>query len=590
MAINIKSITIKNFLSVGAVPQTVNLNKNGIILVLGDNLDMGSNGSRNGTGKSTLVQAITYGLYGQPLTNIKLDNLINKINQKNMSVSIEFDVDGHKYKIERGRKPNFFRYIVDNQHVNSQDTDEAQGENKNTQFEIDQLLCISHALFKHVVALNTYTEPFLDLGASKQREIIEELLGITQLSKKSDKLKELIKTTKQDIDQEDFKNRTIKSSNEKIQNTIAEFQRKVDNWENTHLSEINNINDAIVKLEQLDINKELESHNDAVIYKELTLGVTQFNKEISTKTRHILQLESQLSTMLAQYEKASQQVCPMCNQHIKNHNHVDIMTELEGRITNLDAQINSDKTELNDIQTQLNNILEVFNTMKKPTMFYQSVQDALEHKNTLTQLNKELTKEINETNPYTDQTQLLTETLQEVNYDNLNKLVRSREHQEFLLKLLTNKDSFIRKRIIDQNLAYLNKRLSEYLDKLGLPHTVKFLNDLSTEISFMGQDFDFAALSRGERTRLVLGLSLSFRDIFENTNSAISLLFIDELLDSGLDQAGLEGTIGLLKKIEHERSKDIFIISHREDLQSRCSGILLVVKENGFTRFEFTDE
>jgi DNA repair exonuclease SbcCD ATPase subunit len=589
--LKIKSVTMKNFMSTGNVSQAVNLEKQGLTLVLGENLDLGGNGSRNGVGKTTLINAISYGLYGQAISNIKRENLINKINGKNMMVAIDFEVNGHCYRIERGRKPTFFRYIVDDQHVNSQDTDESQGESKDTQGDIDRVLGMSHTLFKHIVALNTYTEPFLSLGAAKQREIIEELLGITQLSKKADNLKELVKATKNQIDQEEFRIRTVKTSNEKIQNTIREFEKKVTDWYNNQQTEIETLNQAIEQLSKLDIEAEIAAHNDAEVYKELNNGITQFNKEIQTKQRHVSQLDSQLNQLVIQYTKANEhKQCPMCSQNVVGHKHADIVSGLETRITELDGQISTDNADLNQLLLQLDEIKIVFDTMSKPTVFYSSLREALEHKNTLEQLVKDLAKEKEKQNPYADQADSLNNTLQEVSYDQLNKLVKGREHQEFLLKLLTNKDSFIRKRIIDQNLNYLNKRLGEYLDKLGLPHEVKFLNDLSTEITLLGQDLDFDNLSRGERTRLILGLSMSFRDIFENTNTAIDLIFVDELLDSGMDAAGLEGSIGILKKMERERNKNVFVISHREELVNRVSNVLTVVKENGFTSFNFDYE
>ena len=142
--LTIKNVTMRNFLSVGNVTQTVNLDRKGINLVMGENLDMGGNGSRNGVGKSTILQAISFGLYGQSLTNIRVNNLVNNINQKNMMVAIEFEKLGHSYRIERGRKPNFFRYIVDNTNMD-ESSDEAQGENRETQKEIDQLLEIGRA-------------------------------------------------------------------------------------------------------------------------------------------------------------------------------------------------------------------------------------------------------------------------------------------------------------------------------------------------------------------------------------------------------------------------------------------------------------
>jgi DNA repair exonuclease SbcCD ATPase subunit len=590
--LKIKSVSLKNFLSVGAVTQAVDLDRNGLTLVLGDNLDLGGNGSRNGVGKSTILQAISYGLYGEALTNIKRDNLVNKINGKNMAVSIEFELNGQNHKIERGRKPQFFRWIVDDvSKIGEEATDEAQGDARDSQKDIVKLIGMSHTLFKHIVALNTYTEPFLAMGAAKQREIIEELLGITMLSQKAENLKELIKATKTDIEQEEFRIRTVKTANEKIAKTIEDLQNKIENWDLKHSGEIATLEAAIEQLELLDIESELENHKLVDTHKELSKALAQLRKDQSLKSRHAGQLETQLNGLLTQFERASvHKQCPMCEQQIKDHKHDNIIGELESKITTLDQQVNAEKQEVQDLQTQIDEIEPVYQSMGTPTTFYPTLTEAVNHKSTVESLHKDLGKEHAAENPYLDQADSLQSTVQEVNHDHLNLLVKGREHQEFLLKLLTNKDSFIRKRIIDQNLAYLNSRLNDYLDKLGLPHSVKFLNDLTTEISLLGQDLDFDNLSRGERTRLILGLSWSFRDIFENMNQAINLLFVDELLDSGLDPAGLEGSVAVLKRMERERGKNVFVISHREELITRVSNVLSVIKENSFTSFSYDHE
>jgi DNA repair exonuclease SbcCD ATPase subunit len=131
--IKIKNLTIKNFLSVGNVTQGLRFDQHGLTLVLGNNLDLGGDGSRNGTGKTTIVNALSYVLYGNALTNIRKDNLINKTNSKNMMVTCEFDCNGVQYKIERGRKPNLLRFIVNDKVDNDVDNEEQQGENKETQ-------------------------------------------------------------------------------------------------------------------------------------------------------------------------------------------------------------------------------------------------------------------------------------------------------------------------------------------------------------------------------------------------------------------------------------------------------------------------
>ena len=198
----------------------------------------------------------------------------------------------------------------------------------------------------------------------------------------------------------------------------------------------------------------------------------------------------------------------------------------------------------------------------------------------------QLITKADETDLYQEQIDELTDTaMQEISWDGVNNLNSLKDHQEFLLKLLTSKDSFIRKKIIDQNLAYLNNRLTHYLDKMGLPHTVVFQNDLTVIITQLGQDLDFDNLSRGERNRLILSLSWAFRDVWESLYQQINLLFVDELIDNGLDSAGVEGALAVLKKMSRERKKNIFLISHKDELIGRVNNVLKVIKENGYTSY-----
>ena len=169
--LNLNGLTIKNFMSIGNVTQSINFSSNDLVLVLGENLDLGGNDNRNGVGKSTIVNALSYALFGSALTNIKKDNLINKTNMKNMLVTLTFEVDGINYTIERGRKPGIFKFIKDGVEKDMGE-DESQGEGRFTQLEIERIIGISHDMFKHVVALNTYVEPFLALRSNDQRAII----------------------------------------------------------------------------------------------------------------------------------------------------------------------------------------------------------------------------------------------------------------------------------------------------------------------------------------------------------------------------------------------------------------------------------
>ena len=583
--IKLKELTVKNFMSVGNQTQAVNFAAENLTLVLGENLDQGGDdsGSRNGTGKTTIVNALSYSLFGTALTNIKKDNLINKINNRNMLITLAFEKDGVDYRIERGRKPNIFKFFVNDTEQETDEVDDSQGDVRETQKDVDDLLGMSHDMFKHIVALNTYTEPFLSMRANDQRVIIEQLLGITLLSEKADALKEQTRITKEAITQESANIEASKKSNEKIQLSIDSLLNRQSAWNTQHDNELEKIGRAIIELENVDIVAELEKHAELKEYDEQSAKLKSLNKERATLDSAIAQAEKSLTKYTRELESLANKTCHACEQQLHDHKHEEMSTTANMHLVEAKKYFDKVTSDLKKISKEIAGIGEVTG---RPNTYYDTVEQALKHQNNLKTLETQLTVKAGETDPYQEQIDELTDTaLQEITWDSVNELTRLKEHQEFLLKLLTSKDSFIRKKIIDQNLAYLNNRLTYYLDKMGLPHTVVFQNDLTVEITQLGQDLDFDNLSRGERNRLILGLSWSFRDVWESLYQQINLLFVDELIDNGLDASGVEGALAVLKKMARERKKNIFLISHKDELIGRVNNVLKVIKENGFTNY-----
>jgi DNA repair exonuclease SbcCD ATPase subunit len=582
--IRIKDLTVKNFMSVGNVSQAVNFNREKLTLVLGENLDQGGDdsGSRNGTGKTTIINGLSYALYGQALTNIKRNNLINKTNSKGMLVTLHFEKDGIDYRIERGRSPNIFKFYINDQEQEL--VDESQGDSRKTQELLQDLLGMSHDMFKHIIALNTYSEPFLSMKQNDQRAIIEQLLGITLLSEKAENLKEQIRTTKELITEETLKIDAIQKANEKIGATIESLARNQRAWQSKKRTDEENLQKAIDELEHLDIDSELASHDKLQNWNELNTAITALKKEKSTLESALLRADSSVKKAEKDIENLDDATCYTCGQAL----HDDKKEELEIRkAKELEDAIAYQLEVAGKLEEVLRALAEIGDINGRPSTFYETAKEAYEHRQNVDSLKTALTNKINDVDPYQDQIdELNTSAIQEISWDAVNELTVLKDHQEFLLKLLTNKDSFIRKKIIDQNLAYLNNRLTYYLDKLGLPHQVVFQNDLNVEITQLGQDLDFDNLSRGERNRLILGLSFAFRDVWESLYQNINLLFIDELIDSGMDTAGVENSLAVLKKMTRERDKNIFLISHKDELVGRVNHILKVVKENGFTSYE----
>jgi len=685
--IHIKNLTVRNFMSVGAATQAINFDRKDITLVLGENLDLGGDGSRNGTGKTTIINALSYALYGTALSNIRKDNLVNKTNGKNMLVSLEFAVNGAEYRIERGRKPNVLKFYVNNEATVA--TDEAQGDSRETQDAIERIMNMSHDMFKHVVALNTYTEPFLGLKANDQRTIIEQLLGITLLSERADAIKELARGTKDAVSQEEFRIRAVVEANSRIAEQIESLRRRRVLWQKKQDSDLEYLATQYADLTQIDIEAELLAHRDLAVYSQQKTAQDAHTALLARQTawqqkqnrdvanfqasydllKHIdieaelvahaaleahthwaknaadlerlitrcradhVREQAAIAKLGAEIAELEAHKCYACGQEFHDGSHETVLetkrktlqeaelqavaansqltehisalaalgvlgvrpvthyrTEAEAirhssELENIQKQIDAKLAELDPYAEQVSEYTEVV-LGAQPVTHYDTEAKAITHLSQVANLLQQITAKTAETDPYTDQINDMTEqALQTVSYDALNDLNRLQEHQDFLLKLLTSKDSFVRKKIIDQNLSYLNARLTHYLDRIGLPHTVKFQNDLNVSIEELGRELDFDNLSRGERTRLILSLNFAFRDVWESLYSPINLLFVDELIDNGLDSAGVENALALLKRMSRERHKSIWLVSHRDELSGRVENILKVVKENGFTNY-----
>jgi DNA repair exonuclease SbcCD ATPase subunit len=580
--IRIKDLTVKNFMSVGNQTQAVDFDKEQLTLVLGENLDQGGDdsGSRNGTGKTTIINALSYALYGKALTNIRANNLINKTNSKGMLVTLQFEKNNNEYRIERGRGPNFFKFYVNNQESL---IDESQGDSRQTQDDVNTLLGMSHDMFKHIVALNTYTEPFLSMRTNDQRAIIEQLLGITILSEKADTLKDQVRQTKEAITSETLKIEAIQTANSKIETTIGSLQSNQKAWLSKRTSDTMRLQEAINELEHLDIDSELEAHEKLQNWNEHNNAILALRKELSTLEPALVRADKSVEKVNKDILEIEDATCYTCGQELHADKKEEISLRKSKELEDALAYQTEITGKVKDVTVALQEIGDING---KPTTYYETAKEAYEHRQNVDSLKQAWESKKDEEDPYQKQIdELNNSAIQEINWNIVNELTDFKEHQEFLLKLLTNKDSFIRKKIIDQNLAYLNNRLTYYLDKLGLPHQVLFQNDLNVEITQLGQDLDFDNLSRGERNRLILGLSFAFRDVWESLYQGVNLLFIDELIDSGMDTAGVENSLGVLKKMAREREKNIYLISHKDELIGRVNHVLRVVKENGFTSY-----
>lgn len=701
---------MRNFFSFGNAPQVIDLSGADISLVLGQNNDAvieggDSSGRRNGVGKSAIIQGLVFGLFGKSIGNdIKIPNLVNKTNAKNCEVSVEFEKDGVQYLVERGRSPTYFNFITLGK--DNKVEDESRGEKKDTQEDLNEILGISQLLFEHIVVLNANVEPFLALSSQKQRDMIEELLGITQLTEKAELLKDMYKDSKRLAEQEKFKIETVAASNERIQKSIESLQEQANQFEidkNNRVSKLTEelniyktldfndlydlaevkekalihnaardqiekrvqelalkydaydrelataklaLNVSIDKLKTIDISTELENHNELEIWKQLEGILKENNNQKRFKEQKLNALKVALngheSSLRAEVDKLAtveSSKCPLCMSELEHNEHTSsIKDKIQNTINELQSKIDSSTSEIETILQEIDSI-EIFDMPPKPVTFYSTLTEAQMHEHklqelikkseeeqiniyanelmssyeelnahvlqevpdtlnksevkelemTVTSLSQQLDRELKTTNTFIGQINTLTtDSLVPIDYSDYNNLDKMANHQDFLVKLLLNKDSYVRKRIIEQNISYLNTRLQYYIDMCGSEHNVVFLNDLSVEIEKSGQYFDYKQLSRGERTRVNIALSCAFRDTYESLYQSINILIIDEMIDQGLDSSGVLRVWSIFQDMAAVRGKNVYAISHREELLSKTEKILKVVKEDGFSTVEYT--
>lgn len=700
-------IEMRNFLSFGNVAQRVELDRSPLSIILGMNYDATNTESdeetRNGVGKSSVIQALNFAIYGKSVGNkIKVGNLVNKINKRHCEVTLVFEKDGTEYKIIRRRGPTDLKFFIGEDDFDDLSKDEAQGENRDSQETITEIIGMSQELFQQIVTITTSVDSFLGLGNGKQRQLIEELLTITQLSEKAEKLKENLKDVKAAIEREQFRVDTIDSSNQKIHESIKSLeaqstawmmerderiasieenlqifgqvdieaetalqeekkkvrecneraqqvmaaytatQERKNQWTTNYHNRLTQVREEIEHLSSVDINAELEAHQFNSVLAQLTAAV---EKDTATKKYHEQQAtfnEKQGNASLAEAQRLKAQLdnthgakCHTCGGDLEKDKHEQIVADLTVRIEAACSEaekfmelVNAHTAEAAAIEIpevpprqvtvygtesealQHQSSLEALRSKEKeiqaeecpydselasfdltqtdcgtePETHYDSMEQVYQHISVVDSLTKELAQAKEQKDPY--EAQIITlrnDSLQPVDYDELNRLRKMQEHQEFLIKLLTDKNSFVRKRIIDQNLSFLNQRLHTYMEKSGSLHTVLFMNDLSVDITKLGDTFDFDNLSRGEKNRVIIALTMAFRDMYESLNCGVNIMFIDELLDNGLDKAGCMSALRMLKDMSNQDNKNIYLITHREEIQEKADNIMTVVMENSFT-------
>ena len=566
-------LTLRNFLSFGNQETVIDLSDPGTVSVEGQNLDQGGS---NGAGKTSIINAICYALYNKPFDNISLQKLINSTNAtKNtlMEVKLTFERTGDQYEIHRTRGEQFTIKFTKN------GDDITPGKNvAECDAMIEDVIGVSYDLFTKTIIFSGNAPAFLQLPVAQQRLQIEELFNITLLSEKAAKLKELLKQTESDIKVQEAVVRQQEVAVELHNKHVREAEQRVQRWENDREEEIADIERTLAVIGSVDFELEQLLHDEKA---SLLQEGAYLAAKIAPIRKDKQQLERDVEKLMGEHAHLEEAKCPYCTQAFPDApvKLAKVSTDIETKGSKL-LEVDGQLTELNDKEAARKaRLKEVEGAIQ-----HANFKELLTARENAALMRTKLEDLQNATNPHIEALErLLNEAEVVVETEKVDALKKRLEHQQFLLKLLVNKDSFLRRRIINKTIPFLNERINQYTANLGLPHIVKFDADLSCTVSEFGRELDFGNLSAGEKKRVNTGMALAFRDVLHHLHAKSNLLLIDEL-DGQLDGAGIDAIIRILKEKSREEDLGIYVISHHPNILGRLDRTMTITKQHGFSQ------
>ena len=563
-----KTISWKNFLSTGNQPTVVQLDKNATSLIIGS----------NGAGKSTILDALTFSLYGKSFRKINKGQLVNSVNEKNCHVDIEFDINGIEWKVSRGIKPNIFKIYRNGEELNqnSSAVDQQKWLEQN-------VLKMNYKSFTQIVILGSSTfVPFMQLPVSSRREVVEDLLDIKIFSSMNDIVKGKIRLLKDEIKTLDLKKESLKDKVEMQRGFIKKIENK--SQEDIHIKEKN-------------IGYLLNEENNFINANEnLNLELVQLQNELkdySNSTEKLREMGNIKGKLSARINKLAgdhkffneNTVCPTCGQDIEESFRVnrikdsqDKAEELRKGFMELQEAIKDEELRESKFSQLTEEVSSTVNGISTNNTEISGLQRQISRLESEIQT---ITTEIENQSIEHEKLAELNESLQ-TTYDNLAERKDKVSYQDFIYNLL--KDGGVKAKIINKYLPLINQQVNRYLQMMDFYINFKLDEEFNETIETpIHEDFTYSSFSEGEKMRVDLSLLFTWREIARLKNSVnTNLLIMDEVFDSSLDGFGTDEFLKIIRFVI--KDANIFVISHKTGLEDKFDEVLRFEKVKGFSR------
>ena len=568
--IEFKTIRYKNFLSSGNYFTTISLNENKDTLIVG----------ANGAGKSTVLDALTFSLFGKPFRKINKGQLVNSVNEKDTKVEIEFNINKTEYRVLRGIKPNIFEIYKNGQKLNEDSSANDQQKSLET-----QILKLNYKSFTQIVILGSASfVPFMQLSAPHRREVIEDLLDIRVFSSMSDILKEKIKASRDNL-------KVLELKKESLGDKIVMQKQFIRSIEQEGEDGIRQKQESIVTCDEESANyqKRIEDLISKVSSKEKEIQqyITSSNT-IKKLSSFKVKLETKKQTSndhLVFFQKNT--VCPTCTQNIEDSfrvNKIDhlqqVISKYQTNLTEIETAITEEEereqkflglqreiTNLQNETSQLNIRVSNSNKLRKSLeKEIQSITDKLENR----------TSENVKLSEYKDSLKQILKDLEQVR----------EEFEYFQQSHILLKDDGVKSGIIRKYLPLINKQVNNYLQRMDFFINFTLDEEFNERIQTpIHEKFSYSSFSEGEKMRIDLALLFTWREIARMKNSvSTNLLILDEVFDSSLDGFGTDEFLKIVRYVI--KDANVFIISHKNELLDRFENVLEFTKEKGFSKLK----
>jgi len=566
--ITFQKIRWKNFLSTGNHFTELDFQENSTNLIIGT----------NGTGKSTVLDALTFVLFNKPFRKINKPQLINSANERDCLVEIEFSINTRQYLVRRGIKPNVFDIVVNGVEMHREADDRAM-----QRLLEDNILKVNYKSFTQIVILGSSTfVPFMQLTSANRREVIEDLLDIRIFSQMSNLLKDEIKTRKDQVKSLDLKKQTLKEKMKMQQDFIDELENR--GKANIRTKEVK-IQTLLEEENSLMNNNETLSENLQNVQKELE----QFTGA-TDKLRKLGNLKGKISNKVSTITKehkffTDNTVCPTCGQDIEEEFRVNRITdaqnkakELQSGYKELEEAIKEEESRERQFTTHSKEITSLTHGISKNNTKITGCQRQIRDLESEIQ---RITDQLANRTAENEKLEEFKENLQKV-FSTLSEKKTEITNHDFAYSLL--RDDGVKTKIIKKYLPLINQQVNRYLQMMDFYINFKLDEEFSETIeSPIHEKFSYASFSEGEKMRIDLSLLFTWREVARVKNSVnTNLLIMDEVFDSSLDGFGTDEFLKIIRFII--KDANVFVISHKVDLQDKFESVIKFEKVKGFSR------